>query len=183
MKPIEQQGALLRGCDCGMRSVYVRWSAGLLLGCLSGCGDFVERLGGYPKEDTVINLETATPNQIADALIQLASISTLGDDWEFVDPDDPCTVQILSQSDENNYTLDLRGARFRLQRDASSQRYYATMRHGDREILDTHQRPLRLFEAETYHAVFFAEGYLQALARQCARAQPVSVHAEAGAAS
>lgn len=134
---------------------------------LLACSDFHERLSGYPTQDTVIHLEQASSNEIADALNQLARIAVIGDDWEFVDPSDMCTVQVIDQSANDDLALDLKGAQFELQRDARQQSYYAIMKHGDVPVLGTDKQPLRLFEADSYHDVFFAEGYLQALAKKC----------------
>ena len=134
---------------------------------LAGCGDFHERMGGYPKADTTINLDTASPNEIADALSQLARIAVIGDDWEFTNPDDPCTVEVIDQSADRNYQLHLQGATFDLQRDANSNNYYAIMKHGDVVFAAHDGQALRLFETDSYHDVFFAEGYLLALAKKC----------------
>lgn len=134
---------------------------------LLACGDFHERFSGYPTQDTVIHLDTASSNEIADALSQLAHIAVIGDDWEFVDPNDMCTVHVIDHSAQHDLPLDLKNAKFALLRDASHQRYYAIMKHGDEAVLDKDGLPLRLFEADTYHDVFFAEGYLQALAKRC----------------
>lgn len=134
---------------------------------LLACGDFHERFAGYPTQDTVIHLDTASSNEIADALSQLAHIAVIGDDWEFLDAHDMCTVHVIDQSASHNMALDLKGAQFSLLRDASHQRYYAIMKHGDAPLLGADSQPLRLFEADTYHDVFFAEGYLQALAKRC----------------
>ena len=146
----------------------VRW-VGVIGVCwaLAACGEVFERMQGYPSEDTVLNLETATPNQIADALSQLARISTVGDDWEFLDPEDTCTVHIIDKAANSQRPLDLRSARFSIHRDKQSQHYYTTMTHGDDVVLDAQSQPLRLFEGATYHDVFFAEGYLLALAQKC----------------
>lgn len=138
-----------------------------LCASLLGCSDFQERLGGYPTSDTVINLETASSNEIADALSQLARIAVIGDDWEFFDENDMCTVHVLDKSAKQSIALNLKGAKFALLRDTSSLKYYAIMKHGEEPVLDEHHAPLRLFETDTYHDVFFAEGYLQALARKC----------------
>lgn len=134
---------------------------------LVACGDVHERMQGYPSQDTVLNLDTATPNQIADALSQLARISTVGDDWEFLDPEDTCTVHVIDKAAATQRPLDLRGARFSIHRDRQKQRYYTTMKNGNVVVQDAQQQPLRLFQGETYHDVFFAEGYLQALAQNC----------------
>ena len=134
---------------------------------LLGCGDFQERLAGYPAQDTVVNVETATPNEIANALSQLARIAVLGDDWEFLDPDDACTVHVLDKSARQQLALNLRSATFDLKRDPVSKQYYATMLHASQPVLGPDQTPLRLFETDAYHDVFFAEGYLQALAKKC----------------
>lgn len=138
-----------------------------LCASLLACGDFRERLSGYPTQDTVVHLDRASSNEIADALSQMAHIAVLGDDWEFMDPQDLCTVHVIDASAAQPLALDLRDAQFTLRRDAMHQRYYATMQHGDTPVLGQDQQPLRLFEGHTYHDVFFAEGYLQALARKC----------------
>lgn len=151
-----------------MPPVY-RWLA--LSACSLGllaCSDFQERLGGYPTTDTVLHLDSASSNQIADALNQLSRIAVLGDDWEFLDPQDPCTMQVIDQRASHNLVLNLRGARFALHRDAGSGDYYATLQHGDTLVRGPDQQPLRLFETSSYQHVFFAEGYLQALAQKCA---------------
>lgn len=144
---------------------------------LLGCGDFHERFSGYPTQDTVLHLDSATSNEIADALSQLARIAVIGDDWEFFDPDDMCTVHVIDKTADRNLALDLKGAQFALLRDPTHQRYFAIMKHGDVPVLDTDQEPLRLFEADAYHDVFFAEGYLQALANKCHKSlQPETPH-------
>jgi len=148
--------------------------------CLSACGDFHERFQGYPSQDTVLNLDTATPNQIADALSQLARISTVGDDWEFLNPEDNCTVHVIDKAADSQRQLDLRGASFAIHRDMQTQQYYTTMKHGDDLVQDPQQRPLRLFEGDTYHDVFFAEGYLLALAQRCEKSR--ALHAQGNAA-
>lgn len=142
-----------------------------LCSSLLACGEFHERLDGYPTQDTVIHLDTATPNEIADALSQLAHLSVLGEDWEFVNPHDMCTVHVIGPSGSDELALQLKGAQFDLRRDAHHQRYYAIMLHDGVPVLDANHQPLRLFEADTYHDVFFAEGYLQALAKQCEKSQ------------
>nr|WP_174862544.1 hypothetical protein [Comamonas jiangduensis] len=43
-------------------------------------------MSGYPTQDTALNVETASSNEIADALSQLSRIAVLGDDWEFLTP-------------------------------------------------------------------------------------------------
>lgn len=134
---------------------------------LLACGDFHERFNGYPTQDTVVHLDKASSNEIADALSQLAHIAVIGDDWEFVDPHDRCTVHVIDKGAAHNLALDLKDAQFALLRDANHQRYYAIMKHGDVPVLGADRKPLRLFEADTYHDVFFAEGYLQALAKKC----------------
>lgn len=139
---------------------------------LLACSDFHERFSGYPTQDTVVHLEKASSNEIADALSQLARIAVIGDDWEFVDPNDICTVHVIDKNADHNLALDLKDAQFALLRDADNQRYYAIMKHGDVPVLDAEHNPLRLFEADTYHDVFFAEGYLQALARKCQKSLP-----------
>lgn len=131
------------------------------------CSDFQDRFKGYPKEDTVINLESATSNEIADALSRLAHIAVVGDDWEFLDPDDLCTVHVIDQAANQQWPLQLRGAQFALHRDSRTQNYYAIMKHGKTPALGPAGQPLRLFETASYHDVFFAEGYLQALAEKC----------------
>lgn len=138
-----------------------------LCASLLACSDFQERLEGYPKNDTVINLETATSNEIADALSQLSRIAVVGDDWEFFDANDMCTVHVIDKSAGQSIPLNLNGAKFALHRDVGKLKYYAIMKHGEQPVLDAHQAPLRLFETDTYHDVFFAEGYLQALAKKC----------------
>ena len=147
----------------GMRNICV------VVGCLvaAGCGDFQDRLQGYPKQDTVINLEIASPHQIADALSQMTRVAVAGDDWQFPDPADTCTVHVRSKDSKDQLQLDLRNAQFALHRDPHSQRYYATMQNGSHTVQNALQQPLRLAEASTYHDVFFAEGYLQALAQKC----------------
>lgn len=147
---------------------------------LSACGDIHERLQGYPSQDTVLNLDTATPNQIADALSQLARISTVGDDWEFLNPEDTCTVHVIDKNADSQRPLDLRGASFSIHRDMQTQQYYTTMKHGDHVVLDPQQRPLRLFEGETYHDVFFAEGYLLALAQKCEKNRALHAKGKVG---
>ncbi|MBQ0131358.1 MAG: hypothetical protein KBT18_04050 [Comamonas sp.] len=139
--------------------------------CLMACSDFQDRFNGYPKEDTVINVESATSNEIADALSHLSRITVAGDDWEFLDPDDLCTVHVIDQAAKQTWPLKLLGARFAVHRDSHTHHYYAIMKHGDVPALGADGQPLRLFEADTYHNVFFAEGYLQALAHKCAQSQ------------
>lgn len=138
-----------------------------LCSSLSACSDLQERLGGYPKEDTVLNLETASSNEIADALSQLSRIAVVGDDWEFLDPHDMCTVHVIDNAAKQILPLRLQGAQFALHRDAVSHKYYAVIQHSGQTVLDHKQQPLRLFEADSYHDVFFAEGYLQELAKKC----------------
>lgn len=160
-----------------MRLAFTHW---VVLGAfltLSGCGEVQERLQGYPKQDTVLQLETATPNQIADALSQMKRIQAIGDDWELLDPADLCTVHVLSKSGKDPLALDLRNAEFSLHRDPHSHRYYATMKHGDQVMRDAQQQPLRLVEAENYHDVFFAEGYLLALTQKCQRNRQLQARA------
>ncbi|WP_260675144.1 hypothetical protein [Comamonas aquatica] len=61
-----------------MSPVY-RWLALSACGLgLLACSDFQERLGGYPTTDTVLHLDSASSNQIADALNQLSRIAVLG---------------------------------------------------------------------------------------------------------
>ena len=139
---------------------------------LMACNDFQDRLSGYPKEDTVINVESATSHEIADALSQLSHVAVAGDDWEFLDPNDLCTVHVVDQGAKQAWPLQLLGARFALHRDSRTQDYYAIMKHGDVPALGPDGQPLRLFETHSYHHVFFAEGYLQALAHKCAHSQP-----------
>ena len=127
---------------------------------LVGCGDFQARMSGYPTQDTALNLETASSNDIADALSQLSRIAVIGDDWEFFDPQDACTVHVIDKSAQANIPLNLIGAEFDLQRDAHTKNYFATMKHGTSTVLGPDQAPLRLFETSAYHDVFFAEGYL-----------------------
>lgn len=138
-----------------------------LVFALAGCGDFLTRLNGYPETDTSINVETATPNEIADALSQLAHIAVIGDDWEFLDPNDACTVHVIDKSADESYPLHLQGATFTLQHDKASKNYYALMHRGGQLVYGHDQKPLRLFETDSYHDVFFAEGYLLALAKKC----------------
>lgn len=146
----------------------IRYLPLIVLVCtLAGCGDFLTRLNGYPETDTTINVETATPNEIADALSQLARIAVIGDDWEFLDPNDACTVHVIDKSADESYPLHLQGAAFTLQHDTASQDYYALMQHGDKLVYGQDQTPLRLFETDSYHDVFFAEGYLLALVKKC----------------
>lgn len=140
--------------------------------CLMACSDFQERLNGYPKDDTAINVESATPNEIADALSHLARITVAGDDWEFMDPDDLCTVHVIDQAAKQAWPLKLQGAQFALHRDSGTHNYYAIMKHGGVATPGADGQPLRLFETDSYHDVFFAEGYLQALAQKCAHSQP-----------
>ena len=163
----------------GMR--HVCWLSSCLL--WAGCGDFQDRLQGYPKQDTVINLDSASPNQIANALSQMTRITAVGDDWEFLDPADTCTVHVLSKNSKDRVQLDLRNAQFALHRDPHSQRYYATMQHGSTLVQDAQQQPLRLVEAGTYHDVFFAEGYLQALAQKCQQRRPLQARASSASKS
>lgn len=142
---------------------------------LTACGEIRERMQGYPSEDTVLNLDTATSNQIADALSQMSRISTVGDDWEFLNPEDPCTVHVLDKNAQSQRALNLLGASFSIHRDMQTQRYYTTMRHGVQEEQDG-QQALRLFEGDTYHDVFFAEGYLQALTQKCRKSHLLHAH-------
>lgn len=134
---------------------------------LLACSDFHKNFPGYPTQDTVINLETATSNEIADALSQLSHIAVIGDDWEFFDPDDACTVHVIDQSKAHTATIHLQGAQFAMRRDAVTKSYYATMQHAGVPVLNADQAPMRLFETDAYHDVFFAEGYLLALTRNC----------------
>ena len=159
---------------------FVIGCVGLVSCCvmLSACGDIQDRLQGYPSQDTVLNLDTATPNQIADALSQLARISTVGDDWEFLNPQDNCTVHVFDHKAKSQRPLDLRGASFAIHRDSQTQQYYTTMKHGDLDVLDPQNQPLRLFAGDTYHDVFFAEGYLLALAQRCEKSR--ALHAKGG---
>lgn len=166
-RPYSCKESLLPMCHV-IRFVYlatVSWS-------LLACSDFQERLNGYPKADTVIHVESATPNEIADALSRLARITVAGDDWEFLNPDDLCTVHVVDQAAQKEWPLNLQGAQFALHRDPHTQNYYAIMKHGDEPALGADGQPLRLFETHSYHDVFFAEGYLQALAQKCAHSQP-----------
>ena len=144
---------------------------------LLACSDFRERWSGYPTQDTVINLETSSPSMLAQALSQLTHMALLGERWEFTDPHDACTVHVINSHNHTRTALDLQGAHFSLQRDAATQQYFAVMQPApsaqpntdDHSVFDhgSATPPLRLFKAETYHDVFFAEGYLQALARKC----------------
>lgn len=143
---------------------------------LAACSDFQARMSGYPTQDTALNVETASSNEIADALSQLSRIAVLGDDWEFFDPQDPCTVHVIDKSAGQNIALQLIGAEFDLKRDAHTKNYYATMKHGATTVLGPDQAPLRLFETDTYHDVFFAEGYLQALVNKCQQSLARAAH-------
>ena len=134
---------------------------------LGACSEFRDRMDGYPTEDQVLDLHTASSNDIADALNQIADLALLGDDWEFEDPHDACTVRVVAADAAQEHTLNLRGARFAITRDHADAPYYATLHHGDHPVRDAQGQPLRLFETSSYPTVFFAEGYLRALAQRC----------------
>lgn len=141
----------------------------MALAALTACSDFRERLtDGYPTNDVVIDKDTATPNQLADALNQIARLSLLGDDWEFEDASDRCTVTVLEGDTLLERRLSLKQARFEIQRDKGSGKYYAILRNRDQVQLDHDATPLRLFETDSYHGLSIAEGYLMALAQKCA---------------
>jgi len=144
------------------------WSA-LALATLTACSDFRERLtDGYPTQDTVIDKDTATPNQLADALNQIARLSLIGDDWEFEDERDHCRVSVKEGDTRHERQLNLRDADFAIQRDKASGKYYAVLRNREQVHLDHDGTPLRLFETDSYHGLSIAEGYLMALAQKCA---------------
>nr|WP_174862543.1 hypothetical protein [Comamonas jiangduensis] len=50
------------------------------------------------------------------------------------------------------------------------------MKHGATTVLGPDHAPLRLFETDTYHDVFFAEGYLQALVNKCQQSLARAAH-------
>lgn len=140
----------------------------LAIAALTGCSDFRERLtDGYPTADTVIDPATATPNQLADALNQIARLSLIGDDWEFEDASDRCTVTVMEGDTRLERRLSLRNASFAIQRDKESGKYYATLKNNGQVRLDHDGSPLRLFETDSYHGLSIAESYLMALAQKC----------------
>lgn len=151
-----------------MTQLPLLWGA-LALATLTACSDLRERMSdGYPTQDTVIDRETATPNQLADALNQIARLSLIGDDWEFEDEHDRCTVSVKEGDTRHERRLSLRDASFAIQRDKSSGKYYAVLRNREQVHLDHDGTALRLFETDSYQGVFIAEGYLMALAQKCA---------------
>lgn len=138
------------------------------LAALSACSEFRERLTeGYPTADVVIDTATATPNQLADALNQIARLSLLGDDWEFEDESNRCTVTVMEGDTRLERRLSLRQATFEIRRDKASGKYYAVLKNNDQLRLDRDGTPLRLFETDSYHGLSIAESYLTALAQKC----------------
>jgi len=151
-----------------MTKITLLWSA-LALTTLTACSDFRERVSdGYPTKDVVIDKDRATPNQLADALNQIARLSLLGDDWEFEDESNRCSVTVLEGDTRLERRLSLKNATFEIQRDKASGKYYAVLRNRDQLRLDHDGTALRLFETDSYHGLSIAEGYLMALAQKCA---------------
>lgn len=150
-----------------MTQINLLWGA-LALATLTACSDFRERVSeGYPTSDTVIDTATATPNQLADALNQIARLSLIGDDWEFEDESNRCTVTVMEGDTRLERRLSLRNASFAIQRDKASGKYYATLKNNGQVRLDHDGTPLRLFETDSYHGLSIAESYLMALAQKC----------------
>jgi hypothetical protein len=149
---------------------------GVLASCtLTACSEFRERLvDGYPTEDVVIDKDKATPNELADALNQIAKLSLIGDDWEFENEDDRCTITVVEGDTRNARTLSLKDATFSIRRDKHSGKYYATISNRDRVRLDHDGSALRLFETDSYHGLSIAESYLMALAQKCTASLPDS---------
>lgn len=151
-----------------MTKTTLLWGA-LALATLTACSDFRERVSeGYPTADTVIDTATATPNQLADALNQIARLSLIGDDWEFEDESNRCTVTVMEGDTRLERRLSLKSASFAIQRDKDSGKYYATLKNDGQVRLDHDGSPLRLFETDSYHGLSIAESYLMALAQKCA---------------
>lgn len=145
----------------------------LALAALIACSDFRERLAdGYPTEDVVIDTDAATPNQLADALHQIARLSLIGDDWEFEDQRDHCTVTVKEGDTRTERRLSLGDASFAIQRDKASGKYYAVLGNRGRLHLDHDGTALRLFETDSYHGLSIAESYLMALAQKCTASLP-----------
>ncbi len=138
------------------------------LAALSACSEFRERLTeGYPTEDVVIDKDRASPNQLADALNQIARLSLIGDDWEFEDERDRCTVTVIEGDTRHARRLSLKDASFEIRRDRDSGKYYAVLKNREQVRLDHDAMPLRLFETDSYHGLSIAESYLMALAQKC----------------
>lgn len=151
-----------------MIQIPLLWSA-LALATLAACSDFRERLtDGYPTKDVVIDKDTATPNQLADALNQIARLSLIGDDWEFKDERDHCSVTVIEGDTRSKRRLSLKDATFAIERDKASGKYYAVLSNRGRVHLEHDGTALRLFETDSYHGLSIAEGYLMALAQKCA---------------
>lgn len=143
------------------------WGA-FALATLTACSDLRERLSkGYPRQDVAIDQETATPNQLADALNQIARLSLLGDDWEFEDEHDRCTMTVIEGDTDNERRLSLQEAQFAIRRDLATGKYYAVLSHRGQAQLDHDGTALRLFETDAYHGLSIAQSYLMALAGRC----------------
>lgn len=141
----------------------------LALSTLAACSDFRERVvSGYPTADVVIDTRTASPNQLADALNQIAKLSLIGDDWEFENEKDRCTITVVEGDTRHARTLSLKEAAFAIRRDKDSGKYYATLKNSGQVRLDHDGSALRLFETDSYHGLSIAESYLMALAQKCA---------------
>lgn len=142
--------------------------AALALSTLTACSDFRERVvSGYPTDDVVIDTRTASPNQLADALNQIAKLSLIGDDWEFENEKDRCTITVVEGDTRQSRTLSLKDATFTIRRDKDSGKYYATLKNSGQVRLERDGSALRLFETDSYHGLSIAESYLMALAHKC----------------
>ena len=151
-----------------MTQITLLWGA-LALTTLTACSDFRERVSdGYPTNDVVIDKDSATPNQLADALNQIARLSLIGDDWEFEDESNRCSVTVMEGDTRLERRMSLKNASFEIKRDKASGKYYAILSNRDKVRLDHDGTPLRLFETDSYHGLSIAESYLMALAQKCA---------------
>lgn len=147
----------------------------LALSTLTACSDFRERVvSGYPTDDVVIDTRTASPNQLADALNQIAKLSLIGDDWEFENEKDRCTITVVEGDTRQSRLLGLKDATFAIRRDKDSGKYYATLKNNGQVRLDHDGSALRLFETDSYHGLSIAESYLMALAHKCTASLPAA---------
>lgn len=150
-----------------MNKIFLLCGA-LALSTLTACSEFRERLvDGYPTEDVVIDTRTASPNELADALNQIAKLSLIGDDWEFENEKDRCTITVVEGDTRHARTLSLKEATFTIRRDKDSGKYYATLKNSGQVRLEHDGSALRLFETDSYHGLSIAESYLMALAHKC----------------
>lgn len=145
----------------------------LALSTLTACSELRERLvDGYPTEDAVIDIQSASPNRLADGLNQIAKLSLIGDDWEFENENDRCTITVVEGDTRHARTLSLKEASFAIRRDKAGGKYYATLQNRDRMHLDHDGSALRLFETDSFHGLSIAESYLMALAQKCTASLP-----------